>query len=125
MPGPEDRLIKQDPSQAQPRSDPADHRRRAQAPREQDRRAAYPPTGSDAWRESPQSLSELRQSLERLRPGLPSSPYNSDGSRKPSPPDLTKCELPLPDEPGWQSKPATEGANPRSRRVDQSLDVGA
>jgi len=41
---------------------------------------------------------DLQARLERLPPNHPSSPYRDDGSRKPPPPDLTKCELPLPDE---------------------------
>jgi hypothetical protein len=36
--------------------------------------------------------------LERLPYGHPSSPYNSDGSRKPPVPDLRSLELPLPSE---------------------------
>jgi len=41
---------------------------------------------------------DLQARLERLPLNHPSSPYRDDGSRKPSPPDLTKYELPLPDE---------------------------
>ena len=41
---------------------------------------------------------DLAARLERLPVGHPSSPYRDDGSRKPSPPDLAKYELPLPDE---------------------------
>jgi hypothetical protein len=41
---------------------------------------------------------DLRARLERLPLNHPSSPYRDDGSRKPPPPDLTKYELPLPDE---------------------------
>jgi hypothetical protein len=42
---------------------------------------------------------DLEARLERLPLNHPSSPYRDDGSRKPPPPDLTKSELPLPDEP--------------------------
>ncbi len=42
---------------------------------------------------------DLAARLERLPVGHPSSPYRDDGSRKPPPLDLTKYELPLPDEP--------------------------
>jgi len=42
---------------------------------------------------------DLTARLERLPVGHPSSPYRDDGSRKPSPLDLSKYELPLPDEP--------------------------
>ena len=41
---------------------------------------------------------DLQARLERLPPNHPSSPYRDDGSRKPPPPDLTKYELPFPDE---------------------------
>ncbi len=41
---------------------------------------------------------DLAARLERLPIGHPSSPYRDDGSRKPPPPDLSKYELPLPDE---------------------------
>ncbi len=41
---------------------------------------------------------DLQARLERLPLNHPSSPYRDDGSRKPPLPDLTKYELPLPDE---------------------------
>jgi hypothetical protein len=41
---------------------------------------------------------DLPARLERLPVGHPSSPYRDDGARKPSPPDLAKYELPLPDD---------------------------
>ena len=41
---------------------------------------------------------DLAARLERLPIGHPSSLYRDDGSRKPPPPDLSKYELPLPDE---------------------------
>jgi hypothetical protein len=46
------------------------------------------------------SLTELRQRLERLPPGHPSSPYHDDGSRKPPVVRLKDLELPLPGEAG-------------------------
>ena len=57
------------------------------------------PTSADRRREAPESAQDLRHRLERLPHGHPSSPYGDDGTRKPPPPDLTKLELPLPDEP--------------------------
>jgi len=42
---------------------------------------------------------DLRERLERLPVGHPSSPHTSDDCRKPLPPDLAKFELPLPNEP--------------------------
>jgi hypothetical protein len=44
------------------------------------------------------SPSDLPARLERLPLNHPSSPYRDDGSHKPPPPDLTKYELPLPDD---------------------------
>jgi hypothetical protein len=46
--------------------------------------------------QSPQA--DLAARLERLPVGHPSSPYRDDNSRKPPPLDLSKYELPLPDE---------------------------
>ena len=53
---------------------------------------------ADNPRESRVRPDDLQARLERLPPNHPSSPYRDDGSRKPPPPDLTKYELPLPDE---------------------------
>ncbi len=75
MPGPRDHVAEQEHS-----PDPA-------RPREPD----HP-------REAPAQSAELQSRLERLPVGHPSSPYQGDGSRKPSPPDLAAYELPLPDE---------------------------
>src|SRR5262249_55529516 len=41
---------------------------------------------------------DLSARLERLPVGHPSSPYRDYGIRKPPPPDLSKYELPLPDD---------------------------
>ena len=46
------------------------------------------------------SLTDLRQRLERLPPGHPSSPYHDDRSRKPPVIRLKDLELPLPGEAG-------------------------
>ncbi len=46
------------------------------------------------------SLTDLRQRLERLPPGHPSSPYHDDRSRKPPVVRLKDLELPLPGEAG-------------------------
>jgi hypothetical protein len=50
----------------------------------------------------PGSWADLRQRLERLPYGHPSSPYHVDGERKPPPPRLKHLELapPVPDRPG-------------------------
>lgn len=55
-----------------------------------------PSTTAD--RPRPWSSEDLRQRLERLPRGHPSSPYNADGSRKPPPPSLRSLELPEPAE---------------------------
>ena len=39
---------------------------------------------------------DMRDHLERLPPGHPSSPWDADGRRRPSPPRLEDLELPLP-----------------------------
>jgi predicted kinase len=62
-----------------------------------------PDTG--AGRPRPWSSEDLRQRLERLPPGHPSSPYNADGSRKPPPPSLRSLELPEPAEPAADEDP--------------------
>ncbi len=46
------------------------------------------------------SLTDLRQRLDRLPSGHPSSPYHDDGSRKPPVVRLKDLELPLPGEAG-------------------------
>jgi hypothetical protein len=56
---------------------------------------------------------DLSARSERLPPGHPSSPYRDDGSRKPPRLDLSKYELPLPDEadsPADTDLPAAEQA---------------
>jgi len=50
---------------------------------------------------------ELRQRMERLEPGHPSSPYKGDGSPKPPVPDPFKNELPIPGDPDYQQDPPT------------------
>jgi len=50
----------------------------------------------------------LRQRMERLAPGHPSSPYNSDGSSKPAVPDSFGSELPIPGDPDFRP----EGSGP-------------
>jgi hypothetical protein len=51
-------------------------------------------------------MADLTQRLQRLPPGHPSSPYQADGTRKPTPPKLRALELPLPDdEPGPEGHP--------------------
>jgi hypothetical protein len=52
------------------------------------------------------SLAELRLRLEGLPPGHPSSPYDDQGARKPSPQQLRQLELPLADEERESDPPA-------------------
>jgi hypothetical protein len=56
------------------------------------------PAEHDHPRETRTQPTDLQARLERLPVGHPSSPYRDDGSRKPSPSDLSELELPLPDE---------------------------
>ena len=63
-------------------------------PREADRPPEVQPPQAD-----------LAARLERLPVGHPSSPYRDDGSRKPPPLDLSKYELPLPDEDDFAAEP--------------------
>src|SRR5262249_34542571 len=53
-------------------------------------------------RESDPVRAELRQRMERLPPGHPSSPYNDDGSRKPSVPDPFEHNYPIPGDPDYR-----------------------
>src|SRR5262245_54897953 len=53
-------------------------------------------------RESDPVRAELRQRMERLPPGHPSSPYNDDGSRKPPVPDPFEHDYPIPGDPDYR-----------------------
>ena len=53
-------------------------------------------------RESDRVDAELRERMERLPPGHPSSPYNGDGSPKPPVPDPFEHDLPIPGDPDYQ-----------------------
>jgi len=80
-------------------------------------RVAEPGQGTDAVRprEPDPVIAELRERMDRLPPGHPSSPYNDDGSRKPPPPDLSEYELPIPGDPDYQpdAPPASEADHAR------------
>lgn len=73
-------------------------------------------------RESDPADAELRQRMEQLRPGHPSSPYKGDGSPKPPVPDPFKNELPIPGDPGYQ--PAPPSASYADAVTDQELPTG-
>ena len=53
-------------------------------------------------RESDPVAAELRDRMERLPPGHPSSPYNADGTRKPPEPDHSDREYPIPGDPDYR-----------------------
>ena len=87
-------------------------------------------------RESDPVDAELRQRMEDLSPGHPSSPYKGDGSPKPPVPDPFKNELPIPGDPGYHpdtpSEPQADlaadelpgsDASPEGNGADLSLDV--
>jgi hypothetical protein len=67
-------------------------------------------------REPDPVIAELRERMERLPPGHPSSPYNDDGSRKPPLPDLSVYELPIPGDPDYRPEPS------RASEVDHPAD---
>ena len=66
------------------------------------------PTSADPvrQREPDPIVAQLRERMERLPHGHPSSPYNDDGSRKPPLPDLSKYELPIPGDPDYRPEPS-------------------
>lgn len=77
-------------------------------------------------REPDPVIAELRERVERLPPGHPSSPYNHDGSRKPPPPDLSAYELPIPGDPDYQPEPsrATEADRLESAQTPEHVAPG-
>jgi hypothetical protein len=99
MPGPQDHLAEEEqvPDQARPRlaDDPRDTRVRPD---------------------------DLQARLERLPTNHPSSPYSDDGTRKPPPPDLSKYELPLPDESDLPPDPDLYAADKAQTNPDGSWD---
>ena len=72
---------------------PQDHLAGQGRPSDQSR-----PREADVPHETRVRPDDLQARLERLPINHPSSPYRDDGTRKPPPPDLSKYELPLPDE---------------------------
>jgi predicted ABC-type ATPase len=79
------------------------------------------PAGTDSARqagadpprppESDPAAAELRDRMERLPPGHPSSPYRGDSSRKPPEPDQSHREYPIPGDPDYRSDtPSTPDA---------------
>jgi predicted kinase len=82
----------------------------------------------DSPREAPVRAGDLGARLEGLHVGHPSCPRRDDGSRKPSPPDLTDAELPLPGELDPPEPPAgveyTEHATEVRDRLSQAVADG-
>jgi hypothetical protein len=101
MPGPQDRLADQQTNPDQVRPHPPDH-----------------------------VNLELVKRMERLPPGHPSSPYNADGTRKPSVPDTTSSELPIPGDPGFKAdelvsvKSSSSGLDGHEGGVSPASDSG-
>jgi hypothetical protein len=77
-------------------------------------------------REPDPVIAELRERMERLPPGHPSSPYNDDGSRKPPPPDLSVYELPIPGDPDYRPEPsgAAETDRPKTAQIPEDVTPG-
>jgi hypothetical protein len=86
------------------------------------------PSGVDqvSPREHDPVIAELRERMERLPPGHPSSPYNDDGSRKPPPPDLSVYELPIPGDPDYRPEPsrAAETDRPETAQIPEDVTPG-
>jgi hypothetical protein len=111
---PEDHMVEQEQSSQHGRYSTADHRPQPYQPE------TYRAHVTDAPDEGPASRAALQERLDRLPRGHPSSPFHVDGSRKPPPPDLTKSELPLPDELdalGGQADATTETEEPAERSL--------
>jgi len=65
---------------------------------------------------------DLQARLERLPANHPSSPFRDDGTRKPSPPDLSEYELPLPHDPDSPTDPDLPAADQARSNPDGSWD---
>ena len=97
---------------------------------------AYMPPGTDpvsprepdpvSPREPDPVMAQLRERMERLPPGHPSSPYNDDGSRKPPLPDLSDYELPIPGDPDYRPEPsrASEADRPETGQASEHVTPG-
>src|SRR5215813_10212417 len=99
MPGPQDHLAEQGPVPDESR-----------------------PRAPDDPRETRVRPDDLQTRLERLPTNHPSSPFRDDGTRKPSPPDLAKYELPLPDESDSPADPDLSAADQARTNPDGSWD---
>ena len=77
-------------------------------------------------RESDPVRAELKERLERLPLGHPSSPYNDDGSPKPPLPDLSDYELPIPGDPDYRPEPSgpSEADHPEAAQTPEYVRPG-
>jgi hypothetical protein len=77
-------------------------------------------------REPDPIVAQLRERMERLPHGHPSSPYNDDGSRKPRPPDLSQYELPIPGDPDYRPEPsgASDADGPEAGQISERATPG-
>jgi hypothetical protein len=86
------------------------------------------PTSADPvrQREPDPIVAQLRERMERLPHGHPSSPYNDDGSRKPPPPDLSQYELPIPGDPDYrpESSGVSEADGPEAGQTSEHVTPG-
>jgi hypothetical protein len=99
MPGPQDHLAEQGraPDHSRPREADVPHETRVRS-------------------------DDLQARLERLPANHPSSPFRDDGTRKPPPVDLSKYELPLPDDPDSPADPDLPAADQARTDPDGSWD---
>jgi hypothetical protein len=86
------------------------------------------PTSADPvrQREPDPIMAQLRERMERLPHGHPSSPYNDDGSRKPPLPDLSQYELPIPGDPDYRPEPpgASDADGPEAGQTSERETPG-
>jgi hypothetical protein len=86
------------------------------------------PTSADPvrQREPDPIVAQLRERMERLPHGHPSSPYNDDGSRKPPLPDLSQYELPIPGDPDYRPEPsgASDADGPEAGQTSERAIPG-
>src|SRR5215475_6706602 len=97
-------------------------------PGSDDRLADMPPSADPVRPHKPDPIvAQLQERMERLPHGHPSSPYNDDGSRKPSLPDLSRYELPIPGDPDYRPEPsrASEADRPETAQASDHLTPSA
>jgi hypothetical protein len=97
-------------------------------PSSDDQLVDTPPTADPIRQREPDDpiVAQLRERMERLPHGHPSSPYNDDGSRKPPLPDLSKYELPIPGDPDYRPEQSRtpEADGPEAAQTPEHLRPG-